>query len=227
MNAIWKVEKIPILQDNFIFVLHSQGQAWIIDPGDAPPVLDFLVKEGLKCAGILVTHHHHDHVDGIDEIVKAHACPVYAPTKNKGQIPKVTNYLNEGDVLKFLDLEIEVLELPGHTMGHIAFWIPTKKWLFSGDVVFALGCGRLFEGTFKQMFEALQRIKDLPPETLIFCTHDYFPANSEFCASQNIQIQDYDSIHPLLLSQEIEFNPFLKSPTLEEFTANRKARNSF
>lgn len=225
MASVWKVEKIPILQDNFVFVLHKDSNAWVVDPGDDTPIIDFLKEKQLVCAGILITHHHHDHIDGIAKLVQEYACPVYAPEKNRNQIPHATHLVHEGDKLTLQDLNVEVLELPGHTLGHIAYWIPAKKWLFSGDVLFALGCGRLFEGSFEQMYQSLARLKSLPPETLVFCTHDYYASNKDFCDRQNLNIQDYDPIHPLLLAQELQFNPFLNADSLEQFTDRRTKRN--
>lgn len=226
MKAIWKVEKIPILKDNFIFVFYNDEQAWVVDPGDSSPVLKFLYKKSLKCAGILLTHHHWDHIDGVSGILEKYPCSVYAPFKNKSQISTATHFLTDGERLKISGLEVEVWELPGHTLGHIAFWVPAEQWLFSGDVLFALGCGRLFEGSFEQMFKSLQRIKALPDSSAIYCTHDYFSINSRFCLNLKIDLKNYLSVHPLLLGQEKKFNPFLTAESVDEFRMIREKRNS-
>lgn len=221
----WRVEKIPILETNFVFFLRRGHDCLIVDPGDAEPVLKYLEEHQLNLKAILITHHHWDHTDGLPGILAPRPVPVYGPANEN--IPHVTDRLKEGDSFSLLDLKIEILELPGHTLGHIAFWMPEQKWLFSGDVLFALGCGRLFEGTFAQMFHSLSRIKNLPNETLVFCTHDYFADNLQFCRQQGLDTGDYESIHPLFLGEEKIHNPFLNAPTLEVFQERREKRNQF
>lgn len=227
MSAIWKVETIPVLEDNFVFVIHNQKQAIVIDPGEAEPVLEYLESHNLVCEKILITHHHDDHIDGIQAIKERHACKVYAPALNQSEVPQADQYLHDKEGLVFHGLEIHTFAVPGHTIGHLMFWIPAKKWLFSGDVVFALGCGRLFEGTAEQMFASIEKIKALPDETLIFCTHDYFASNKKFADSLKINLSEYDNIHPLLLAQEKDFNPFFKCKTSQEFKELRLKRNNF
>lgn len=224
-HSPWRVEKLPILETNFVFFLRKGGDCLIVDPGEAEPVLEYIEKHMLKPQGILITHHHGDHVGGIGGILERHKIPVYGPVHEN--IPFRTHDLMDGQSILPLDLRMEILELPGHTLGHIAYWIPETKWLFSGDVLFALGCGRLFEGTPQQMFESLERIKQLPSETLVFCTHDYFKDNEAFCKQEGFKIEDYDSVHPLFLGQEKEFNPFLTAKTTDEFRQRREKRNSF
>ena len=227
MKTRWRVDKIPVLQDNFVFIIYNQSQALVIDPGESGPVLDFLSKHKLHCERLLITHHHPDHIAGIADLKKKYHCPVFAPLKNKAQIPEATHWVSEKEGFLIEDLEIHTWEVPGHTLGHVAYWLPQQKWLFSGDVVFAVGCGRLFEGTAEQMFETLQRIKGLPDETLIFCTHDYFPANQAFCLAEGFPLGGYDPIHPLLLGQEKEFNPFLLAADVQTFAERRQKRNLF
>lgn len=221
----WRVEKIPILETNFVFFLRRGNDCLIVDPGDAAPVLQYLAKHQLNLKAILITHHHWDHTDGLPGVLEKHPCPVYGPSHEN--IPLVTNKLKDGEHFSILDLKMEILELPGHTLGHIAFWIPEEKWLFSGDVLFALGCGRLFEGTFAQMFQSLGRVKELPDQSLVFCTHDYFADNQQFCQQQKLDIGDYESIHPLFLGEEKLHNPFLNAVNLEIFQDRREKRNNF
>lgn len=228
MQNSWQVEKIPILHDNFVYVLHNGKDAAIFDPGESSPVLRFLKEKNLNCRMILITHHHSDHIHGLLDIENEYKCSVYAPKKNKRQLRfGITNYIEEGSFIHFDDLEIHVMGTPGHTLGHIAYWIPEQKWLFSGDVLFALGCGRVFEGTFDQMFETLQKIKSLPDETTVFCTHDYFPNNERFCKQEGIPLQGYTPHFPLQLKQEKAFNPFLTADTPEVFRKIREKRNQF
>lgn len=225
MLELCKVEKLPILTDNFVFIIYRGQDCIVVDPGEATAVIEYIKEKKLNLKAILITHHHHDHVGGVGALLQEKKVPVYGPAKEN--IPHRTHKLNDQDSLRLLDLDFEVKLLPGHTLGHIAYWIPEQKWLFSGDVLFALGCGRLFEGTPAQMLESLEKIKALPNESLIFCTHDYFPTNKKFCEAQGLDISEYDSLHPLILAQEKEFNPFLIAKNLEEFTQRRQDRNRF
>ncbi len=228
MAVSWIVEKIPIFADNFVFVIHNGADAIIVDPGEPSAVLKFLEKAELRCQMIFITHHHADHVQGVQEIKNLFSCLVYGPLKNKHQLKDLcTDWLQEGDKINFLDLQFAVFECPGHTLEHLAFWCLSQLWLFSGDVVFSLGCGRLFEGSFEQMFLTLKRIKTLPDLTQIYCTHDYYPTNKRFCSDENISLDGYQSVHPLNLKQEKKYNPFLKAATVQEFQSLRERRNHF
>lgn len=244
-----RVQLIPIFEDNYVFVLidESSRQAILIDPGDAPPLRDFLRQEKLSLEGILVTHHHHDHIGGVRELQEEFAAPVFAPQKNQHQIPFANYYVKEGDQIDIGPFHLSVMELPGHTLGHVAYWNQQTKWLFSGDVLFGLGCGRLFEGTYEQMYKSLQRIKSLPPETLIYCTHEYTEINLHFCKmlsslddspitgdDENLELyanelRNRRSLYlpsvPLKLHIESKVNPFLIARTVQQFTYLRELRN--
>ncbi len=228
MAVPWQVEKIPILQDNFVFVIYNNLDAIVIDPGESSAVLEFLNKKALQCRMILITHHHLDHVLGVKEIRNRYSCPVYGPLKNKAPLAElVTDWVSESDNVVFQDLKFKVLECPGHTLGHVAYWCADQFWLFSGDVIFSLGCGRLFEGTFQQMFETLQKLKALPDPTQIFCTHDYYPTNQRFCLKEKISLEGYQMTLPLELAHEKKFNPFLKAALVQDFQQVRERRNQF
>lgn len=248
-TTVLRVELLPIFEDNYVFVLvdETQREALVIDPGEASCVQDYLSEHNLSLKGILLTHHHNDHIGGVRTLQNIFSIPVYAPLKNKHQIPFADHYVHEGDTISLGNLSFSVLELPGHTLGHIAYWQPEKKWLFSGDVLFGLGCGRLFEGTYQQMYESLQRIKELPPETLIYCTHEYTEMNLQFCKmlsnlddspitgdDENLEIYQNELIHrrsmelpsvPLKLHIEKRVNPFLLARSLQQFTYLRELRN--
>lgn len=243
------VELIPIFDDNYVFVLidNAGKKAVVVDPGDAGPVTEFLRAKKLDLTAILVTHHHSDHIGGVAALKNTFGCPVYAPEKNQKQIPQADHWLKEGDVVKLSPWEFTILELPGHTLGHIAYWDQQHKWLFSGDVIFGLGCGRLFEGSHEQGYASLQRIKKLPPHTLIYCTHEYTERNLDFCRiltnQDNTPITgDSEALElyanelsnrrdlglpsvPLKLSIEESTNPFLLAQDAEQFRYLRELRN--
>lgn len=228
MDSGWQVHKIPTLKDNFVFVIANQGRAIVIDPGEASPVLEFLKINKLVCETVLITHHHWDHTNGVAEIAKEFNCDIYGPLKEESHLSyKDTKFLKDSETLKLGGIEFQIIELAGHTMGHIAYWLPEKKWLFSGDVLFALGCGRVFEGTYENMFEALRKIKSLPDDALVFCAHDYYQNNKKFCEQYEISLVGYHEAHPLKLGQEKAFNPFLSAPDITTFRTVRDLRNSF
>lgn len=182
---------IPALLDNYIWLLYNNSQeCLVIDPGEATPVLQLISKKHLRLRGILLTHHHSDHVSGVQKLVAQLSVPVYGP---KETIIKGTNCeVVEGDKIALLGLLFSVLALPGHTVGHIGFY--SAPWLFCGDTVFSAGCGRLFEGTPQQMYESFQKINQLPPETLICGAHEYTLSNITFAATilpQDKLIMDY------------------------------------
>lgn len=249
MSPTERVELLPILETNYVFVLvdTAHKQAVVVDPGEAQPASAFLRENGLTPLGILITHHHQDHIGGALELKNEFHCPVYAPRKNQRQIPFADSYVAEGDHLKIGNWAFSVLEMPGHTLGHVAYFEARKKWLFSGDVIFGLGCGRLFEGSYEEAYNSLQRIKQLPADSLIYCTHEYTERNLEFCRllrphdntpicgdSEALDIYANElinkrSLHlpsvPLKLAIEEHTNPFLLAENLAQFTYLRDLRN--
>jgi hydroxyacylglutathione hydrolase len=178
-----KVMPISAFKDNYIWLLANPINRYciVVDPGDAIPVLDALKKEDLTLSAILITHHHHDHTGGILALLEHYPVPVYGPATES--VPGVDHLLVEGDVVTVpsLDLTLRVMDIPGHTAGHIAYYGTNS--LFCGDTLFAAGCGRLFEGTAEEMFDSLAKILDLPNDTLIYCAHEYTAANLRFAAT--------------------------------------------
>lgn len=246
-----KVFSLPALKDNYIHVVADlkRKTCFVIDPGEATPVIDFLTAQNLRLLAILITHHHGDHIGGVREL-QAHAqklsksnAPVfvYAPARERADIPFADQYLLDGDRLQIMGLNFEIMALPGHTLGHIAYYEPSEQWLFSGDVLFSMGCGRIFEGTMEQHYASLQRLKNLPPSTTVFCTHEYTEHNTQFCLredSENRELQAFAKkvrglrasglpTVPFSLQQELDLNPFLRAKDLAQFTSLREARNYF
>lgn len=171
---------VPAFQDNYLWLIHDDRHTVVVDPGDAAPILAALEKHQLSLAAILLTHHHHDHVDGVPALLDRFDIPVFGPSNEA--IPYITHPLGEGHIVKIpeIPLQLDVLDVPGHTRGHIAYVERERNWLFCGDTLFAGGCGRLFEGTPKQMMASLSKLAALPDETQVFCAHEYTLANLKF-----------------------------------------------
>ncbi|KQX01236.1 hydroxyacylglutathione hydrolase [Massilia sp. Root418] len=175
---------VPAFNDNYLWLIHDGANAAVVDPGDAQPILAALKAHGLTLTTILLTHHHADHTGGVPALLQHYAVPVYGP-RNDG-IATVTRPLSEGDTVDVpgLDLRLSVLEVPGHTLGHIAYVRPDgEPWLFCGDTLFAGGCGRLFEGTPAQMANSLDKLAALPADTKVFCAHEYTLSNLRFASA--------------------------------------------
>lgn len=213
---------IPAFDDNYIWLLHNNLHAAVVDPGDAAPVIAALKKFKLKLAAILITHHHSDHVDGVAALLAHQAAPVYAPQYESFHFKHIK--LAEGDVLNLPEIgqHFNVMWLPGHTLGHVAY--VNSDYLFCGDTLFSAGCGRLFEGTPAQMLASLNRLKALPAATQVFCTHEYTAKNIAFALTiepENINLinrkqqvttlraQQLPSL-PSTIELELKTNPFLR-----------------
>ncbi len=254
MISIWP---IPVFADNYVWILQNDmsRQVVIVDPGDAGPVISELIARHLEIGSILITHHHHDHVGGVKELMQKREIPVYGP---KG-IPHLTNQVSDGDTIDLpgFDSSVSVLDVPGHTAQHAAFLIDDAA--FVGDTLFAGGCGRIFEGTAAQMYNSLNTLAALAPETRIFCAHEYTLANLRFASqveSGNLDlIRRYEETKsareadeptvPSTLELELATNPFLRclepaivdsasswakrslKPGLETFTELRRWKDKF
>ncbi len=247
------ITPIPAFDDNYIWVLQCGRYAIVVDPGDATPVLQTLQQTQLTLSAILITHHHHDHIGGVSDLIKHQAVPVYAPAYR--EYPFTTIPVQEGDsiTLPQIDIVLNVMWLPGHTLDHIAFY--NDDYLFCGDVLFAAGCGRLFEGTPAQMLHSLNRLKALPASTRVYCTHEYTTKNIAFARTlepDNLTLlqrqKDVAALRnagqptlPSTMGLECASNPFLRcnqssiiahsnaisSQELDVFTAIRLLRNTY
>ena len=191
---MFKITAIPALQDNYIWAIHNDEQAVVVDPGDALPVLKFLEEQGLTLAAILCTHRHHDHIGGIAQLRAVYNVPVYGRRHEKN--PHISHDLREGKLLKLdaFGLQFDIIEVPGHLDDHIAYFAANTllEILFCGDVLFGAGCGRNFQGTPEQLHHSLQRLSGLPETTLAYCSHEYTASNLRFaiaCEPDNPVVQ--------------------------------------
>lgn len=217
------IEPIRAFSDNYIWLFYQPGSnsACVVDPGDAVPVEAALQEKGLSLEAILVTHHHADHIGGIENLLRSRNVPVYGP----GSIAQVTHPLGDGDRLQVENTQFEIIAVPGHTLDHIAYAAPDEPLIFCGDTLFAGGCGRLFEGTPEQMWQSLQRIRQLPAATRVYCAHEYTQANLRFArnvepdneelANRTLQVAaqrnaDQATV-PSLLDDELATNPFMRA----------------
>ena len=239
----FKIYQIPLWEDNYIYILHekSAGKTAVVDPGQALAVQQFLKSENLKLDCILTTHHHFDHTGGNLELKETWNCKIYGFKGDERRIPGIDISLKEGETVSVGQLIFEALFVPGHTRGHIAFWNKENQILFCGDTVFAMGCGRLFEGTPEQMFSSLNKIKKLPENSLLYCAHEYSLKNARFALSvdpsnpnlkkrfqkiKTLREQNQATV-PFSLKEELLTNPFLRAKSVDEFARIRKQRDCF
>lgn len=221
-----QVFPVPAFADNYLWVVHDDRHAVVVDPGDATPVIDYLSRHNLILDAILVTHHHADHVGGIGALIDwfgPGARPtVYGPAQE--QIPHLAVPVADGDVVKLdaLGLTFDVLDVPGHTAGHVAYFEAKHQWLFSGDTIFAAGCGRLLGGTAQALFSSLSRIGALPSETRIYCTHEYTLSNIRFALVVDHDNPDLQARATLEAARRTR-----GEPTLPTTVALERATNPF
>jgi hydroxyacylglutathione hydrolase len=221
-----KIIPIPCLNDNYAYIVQDNitKTVGVVDPSEAKPIINYLKKEKLELNYILNTHHHFDHIGGNIELQKLYKSKIIGFKDDKHRIPGINITLSDGEKFKFGKSQIKVIHIPGHTSGHICFFFEKEKIAFTGDTLFSLGCGRIFEGDHKQMLSSLNKIKKLPIETKIYCGHEYTLKNAEFCMkydeknldliNQFKKIQELRSKNlptvPSILEQELKSNIFLR-----------------
>lgn len=219
-----EIIQIPVLTDNYIYLLHDSvsGDTAVVDPALAQPVLDVLTEKGWQLTTILNTHHHWDHVGANLELKQKTGCKVIAGQLDAERIPGLDQGVFEGDIISLGEHEATVIETPGHTSGHVVYYFAKDEALFCGDTLFAMGCGRLFEGTAEQMWSSLQKLKVLPASTRVYCTHEYTQANGRFALSiepDNLQIQQR--------MIEVVALRLANKPTVPSTIGEEKATNPF
>jgi len=233
---------VPVLTDNYVWLIHNAGtgETAAIDPSVADPVLDAVAAKGWSLTQVLNTHWHPDHTGGNEGISAATGCTITAPAEAK-RVSHVDRVVVEGDRVTIAGAEAVVWDIPAHTAGHIAYYLEAEGMIFVGDTMFAMGCGRLFEGTAEQMYANLQRIAGLPGDVRIYCGHEYTLANARFAAHaepDNAAIaarlaevgrqRDAGEITlPTSVAQERETNPFVRASNWQEFARLRSEKDSF
>ncbi len=220
---MFRVTVIPIHQDNYVWLIRTPDETWVVDPGLAPPVLEYLSNHRAALTGILITHRHWDHVNGIQQLIEAQPVPVFGP--DDPAIPLIDRPVRRGDQIRIGKQECAVLETPGHTREHVSFHLPDVHVLFSGDTLFSVGCGRVADGSHESLFASLRRIATLSPLTRVYGAHEYTLQNIDFALSiepDNPDLLDYQRwcvrhreqdlpTLPTTVGWEIRVNPFLRT----------------
>ncbi|MDO5668068.1 MAG: hydroxyacylglutathione hydrolase [Alcaligenaceae bacterium] len=222
-----EIYPVPAFNDNYIWIIRQGDNAIAVDPGQAEPVIQDLTSRGLNLKAILITHHHNDHTGGVRDLLEIYDARVYGPAFETRPIPALDDALVEGDSIKIegIDSEFQVLEVPGHTMGHIAYTATiniNQAVLFCGDTLFSCGCGRLFEGDSRLMLQSIDKFREMPQNTNIYCAHEYTLSNIDWALTvepTNEALQDWRTRALELRSQDL--------PTLPTTIAQEQATNPF
>ena len=238
-----EIVRIPALSDNYIWLVHDpvSDETMVVDPAEAAPVLAEADRRGWKIGQIWNTHWHPDHTGGNAAIKEATGAIVSGPAAEAARIPTLDVTLSEGDSVRLGDHVASVLETPGHTAGHITFYLPADAVVFTGDTLFAMGCGRLFEGDAGQMFANMQRLAELPPETIVYCAHEYTQSNGRFALAaepDNVATRERmeavdaarakgEATVPTTIAEELATNPFLRAESAEQLRHRRAAKDAF
>jgi len=238
-----KVEIIKCLKDNYSYVIidEKNNHACVVDPSEAEPIINFLESKNIKLKFVLNTHHHYDHVGGNNDLKKKYKIKIVGYKNDKKRIPNIDILLENNEIWKSENFEAKIIHIPGHTSGHICFYFIKEKFAFTGDTLFSLGCGRIFEGTYKEMFSSLQLIKSLPLDTKIYCGHEYTLKNSDFCINydkENSTLKDKIKLIknkldnnlptiPTTIKEELECNIFLRAKDVKSFSKLRDLKDKF
>ena len=238
-----RIQIIPCLSDNYSYLIIDEENniACVVDPSESEPIIKYIENTKIKLKFILNTHHHYDHVGGNQELKKKYGASVIGYKEDKDRIPGKNILEGDQETWKYKNFEAKIIHIPGHTLGHICFYFYKDESVFTGDTLFSLGCGRIFEGTYHQMFDSLMKLKKLPKNTKVFCGHEYTLQNSNFC-----KVHDKDNINlkakineikiklkaglstiPSTIKDELECNIFLRSHNVETFSKLRDLKDNF
>ena len=217
-----KIIPIPCLNDNYAYIVNDvvTKTIGVVDPSEAEPIINYLKKEKLELNYILNTHHHFDHVDGNIELQKLYNSKIIGFIGDKHRIPGINITLNDGEKFNFGKSIVKIIHIPGHTSGHICFFFEKEKIAFTGDTLFSLGCGRIFEGDHKQMLSSLNKIKKLPAKTKIYCGHEYTLKNAEFCMKYDANNMDLINHFKKVSELRLKNLPTVPSTLEEELKSN-------
>ena len=238
-----EIQIIPCLQDNYSYLIidKKNNTACVVDPSEADPIIKYLESNNIKLKFILNTHHHYDHVGGNEKLKEKYGASVVGYKGDKERIPKIDILVNDQETWIYENFEAKVIHVPGHTLGHVCFYFYKEQSVFTGDTLFSLGCGKIFEGTYSQMFNSLMKLKELPQNTKIYCGHEYTLQNSKFCMvhdenNENLKTKINDikiklkanlSTIPSTIKDELECNIFLRSNNVETFSKLRDLKDNF
>jgi hydroxyacylglutathione hydrolase len=236
-----EIIRIPVLSDNYIWLVHEaqSGETMVVDPAVADVPLAEAEKRGWKITQIWNTHWHPDHTGGNAEIKAVTGCIITGPAAEAERIPTLDIKVREGDIVRLGKVEAKVIDVPAHTAGHIAFYLPSEHAAFVGDTLFAMGCGRLFEGTAAQMYSNMRKLEALPDETAVYCAHEYTQSNGRFAltvepgnAALVARMNDVDAMRmrgeptvPTSIGAEKATNPFMRAASIEELATRRTAKD--
>ncbi|GGB05664.1 hydroxyacylglutathione hydrolase [Allosediminivita pacifica] len=221
-----EIVTVPCRSDNYAYLIHGDAGTYLVDAPEAEPIIAALEGRDWGLDAILITHHHADHVDGLSELREKYSPRVMGPRKEEAKLPPLTDPLEEGDHDGTGNMEFEVIEVPGHTLGHIAFHFPKAKAAFTADSLMALGCGRVFEGTPEMMWESLSKLAALPPETVIYSGHEYTQANARFALTIEPENEELKSRAEAIAQARAEDRPTAQVPLSEELSTNPFLRAS-
>jgi hydroxyacylglutathione hydrolase len=238
-----RVEIIKCLQDNYSYLVIDEKNhyACVIDPSEAEPIISFIESNNIKLKFILNTHHHYDHVGGNKDLKKKYGAKVIGYKNDKERIPDIDILLENNEIWENENFKAKVIHIPGHTMGHICFYFPREKMAFTGDTLFSLGCGRIFEGTYEEMYRSLNKLKDLPKNTKVYCGHEYTLKNSLFCLKHDkynknlekkiieikLKLKKNLPTLPSTIGEELACNIFLRAKNLKDFSKLRDLKDNF
>jgi hydroxyacylglutathione hydrolase len=237
------VKTIPCLEDNYAYLIIDENKkiACVIDPSESGPIIEYLENNNIELKFILNTHHHYDHVGGNKKLKEKYQAKVIGYKGDKNRIPEIDVLVDDQEIWLYENFEAKIIHIPGHTLGHICFYFYREGFAFTGDTLFSLGCGKIFEGTYDQMFNSLMILKTLPKSTKIFCGHEYTKQNSDFCIIHDknneklkakindieAKLRDGLSTIPSTIKDELECNIFLRSNNLETFSKLRDLKDIF